>query len=65
MALKKSGLKSSEVIVIENAPLGILSSKAAGIFTIAINTGILRDSVLFESGADLVYKDWDELLSPA
>ena len=65
MALKKSGLKSSEVIVIENAPLGILSSKAAGIFTIAINTGILRDSVLFESGADLVFKNWDELLSPA
>jgi HAD superfamily hydrolase (TIGR01509 family) len=62
MALKKSGLKSSEVIVIENAPLGILSSKAAGIFTIAINTGILSDSILFESGADRVFKDWDELL---
>jgi beta-phosphoglucomutase-like phosphatase (HAD superfamily) len=63
MALKKSGLKSSEVIVIENAPLGILSSKAAGIFTIAINTGILPDGVLLDSGADIVFKDWEELLS--
>ncbi len=63
MALKKSGLKSSEVIVIENAPLGILSAKAAGIYTVAINTGILNDRVLLESGADLVFIDWSELTS--
>jgi len=61
-ALKKSGLKSEEVMVIENAPLGIQSAKAAGIFTIAINTGILDDRVLWESGADLVVKDWKDLL---
>lgn len=60
-ALIKSGLKSDEVVVIENAPLGILSAKAAGIFTIAVNTGILDDSVLWESGADLVIKDFNEL----
>jgi len=63
MALKKSGFNSTEVIVIENAPLGILSAKAAGIFTVAINTGILDDSVLLDSGADLVFKDWNELNS--
>jgi len=63
MALKKSGFKSDEVIVIENAPLGILSAKAAGIFTVAINTGILDDSVLLDSGADLVFTDWNELNS--
>jgi HAD superfamily hydrolase (TIGR01509 family) len=63
MALKKSGFNSPEVIVIENAPLGILSAKAAGIFTVAINTGILDDSVLMDSGADLVYQDWNELNS--
>lgn len=60
-ALKKSGLKAGEVIVIENAPLGIQSAKAAGIFTIAVNTGILEDSVLWESGADLVIQDLNEL----
>jgi len=63
MALKKSGFNSLEVIVIENAPLGIQSAKAAGIFTVAINTGILDDSVLLDSGADLVYHDWNELNS--
>jgi beta-phosphoglucomutase len=61
-ALKKSGLKPGDVVVIENAPLGIQSAKAAGIFTIAINTGILDDSVLWESGADVVIKDWNNLL---
>jgi beta-phosphoglucomutase-like phosphatase (HAD superfamily) len=62
-ALMKSGLNSDEVVVIENAPLGIQSSKAAGIFTIGINTGILEDSVLWEAGADLVFKDWTEFKS--
>ena len=63
MALKKSGFNSTEVIVIENAPLGILSAKAAGIFTVAINTGILDDSILADSGADLIFQDWNELNS--
>jgi HAD superfamily hydrolase (TIGR01509 family) len=63
LALKKSGFNSNEVIVIENAPLGIQSAKAAGIFTVAINTGILDDSILWESGADRVLKDWNELIS--
>jgi len=63
MALKKSGFNSTDVIVIENAPLGILSAKTAGIFTVAINTGILDDSVLLDSGADLVFQDWNELNS--
>ena len=63
LALKKSGFNSTEVIVIENAPLGILSAKAARIFTVAINTGILDDSVLLDSGADLVFQDWNELNS--
>jgi HAD superfamily hydrolase (TIGR01509 family) len=56
-ALKKSGLKSWEVVVIENAPLGIESAKAAGLFTIAVNTGPLNRNVLIESGADIVFED--------
>ena len=61
-ALKRSGLNSSEVVVIENAPLGIQSAKAAGIFTIAINTGILDDCVLWDSGADFVIKSFNEFI---
>jgi len=61
-ALHKSGLLADEVIVIENAPLGIQSAKAAGIYTVAINTGILEDCILMESGADLLFKDWKALM---
>ena len=61
IALTRSGFMSHEVIVIENAPLGIQSAKAAGIFTIAINTGILDDKVLLDAGADLVIDDLAEL----
>ena len=61
-ALHKSGLLADQVIVIENAPLGIQSAKAAGIYTVAINTGILDDRILWESGADLLFKDWKELI---
>ena len=60
-ALQQSGWKSSEVVVIENAPLGIQSAKSAGIFTIAVNTGILANKVLWEAGADIVIKDLNEL----
>ena len=60
-ALEKSGLNASEVVVIENAPLGIQSAKAAGIYTVAVNTGILNDRVLWDSGADIVIDDLNEL----
>ena len=55
MGLKKGNLKSEEAIVIENAPLGIESSRAAGIYTIAVNTGPLPDKVLWDSGASALY----------
>ncbi len=61
-ALSKSGWKPSEVIVIENAPLGIESAKAAGIFTVAVNTGILDDQVLWGAGADVVIKDLNQFI---
>lgn len=53
-ALKLSGMQAHEAIVIENAPLGVESAKAAGLFTIAVNTGPLSSKVLVDSGADLV-----------
>ena len=62
-ALKKSGFQPGEVVVIENAPLGIVSARAAGIFTIAINTGVLDDGILLEAGADLLFKSWNDLIT--
>ena len=53
--LKKGNLLPEEAIVIENAPLGIESARAAGIYTVAVNTGPLPDSVFWEAGAKEVY----------
>lgn len=61
IAMEKSGLDRNEAIVIENAPLGIQSAKAAGLFTIAINTGPLDPKVLSDAGADLVLSGSNEL----
>lgn len=68
MALKKGNLKPYETIVIENAPLGVEAAHAAGIFTIAVNTGPLEDKVLLDAGADLLFPSmqafseaWEEL----
>ena len=56
MGLQKAGnLKPWEAIVIENAPLGIRAGAAAKIFTIAVNTGPLRDQALLDAGADLLF----------
>ena len=54
MGLKKANVNADEAIVVENAPLGIQAAHAAGIYTIAVNTGPLEDDVLKEAGADLV-----------
>ena len=55
--LKKVGVDATQAIVVENAPLGVQSAVAAGIFTIAVNTGPLPDEILKEAGADIVVKD--------
>jgi HAD superfamily hydrolase (TIGR01509 family) len=61
-ALEKSGFDISEAIVVENAPMGVLSAKAAGLFTIAINTGPIDPGILKDAGADLVLKGCEELI---
>jgi len=61
IALKKSGLKPWEAVVIENAPLGVESSSKAGLFTIAVNTGPLDPVVLSDSGANIVFDSMKEL----
>lgn len=52
--LAKAGIKSSEGIVVENAPLGVRAAVAAGIFTVAVNTGPLPDKALADEGANVV-----------
>lgn len=68
MALAKGNLKPNEAIVVENAPLGVEAGVAAGIFTIAVNTGPLDDEVLLNAGANLLFPSmrafsdaWEEL----
>ena len=61
MGLQKANVKPGEAIVVENAPLGVESAKAAGIYTVAVNTGPLPDKVLLDSGADSIYPDMHTL----
>lgn len=55
--LEKAGVKPSEAIVIENAPLGVRAGKAAGIFTIAVTTGPIPKEVFEKEGADMIFPD--------
>ena len=61
MGLQKAHLRADEAVVIENAPLGVQAAHAAGIFTIAVNTGPLPGSALWDAGADRVYPDMNAL----
>lgn len=51
---KAGGLQPWEGIVVENAPFGVKAGAAAGIFTIAVNSGPLPDEALSCEGADVV-----------
>lgn len=60
--LRMAGLEDpSEAIVVENAPLGVQSGRAAGCRVVAVNTGPLPDSLLWDSGADFVFHSMAEL----
>ena len=54
-ARQRSGADAVDCVVVENAPLGIQSAKAAGIYTIAVNTGILTNECLWEQGCDELF----------
>jgi HAD superfamily hydrolase (TIGR01509 family) len=60
-ALEKARLQPNEAVVIENAPMGVESAVAAGIFTIAVNTGILEEFILEKAGANVIYPDMSSL----
>ena len=59
--LVKAKVKANEAFIIENAPMGVRAGVAAGIFTIAVNTGPLPDSALLDEGANLLYPDMQSL----
>lgn len=61
-AWERSGFKKEECLVVENAPLGVRAAKAAGLFTCAVNTGILPDSELEAEHADKVFPNMAALL---
>lgn len=55
--LEKAGVKPEQAIVIENAPLGVRSGKAAGLFTIAVTTGPIPREAFEKEGADMIFPD--------
>ena len=61
MGMQKGELAPEECIVVENAPLGVRAAKAAGIFTIAVNTGPLPDNALLDEGADMLFPSMQAL----
>ncbi len=68
MGLRRAGVQPWEALVVENAPLGVRAGVAAGIFTVAVNTGPIPPKVLADEGADLVFPSmaalgtaWEEL----
>lgn len=56
IAIQRVGFSVAECCVVENAPLGIRSAKAAGLFTIAINSGKLPDTELLQENCDLLFQ---------
>ncbi|MDP3790035.1 MAG: HAD family phosphatase, partial [Candidatus Omnitrophota bacterium] len=50
-AAKNMGVKPLQCVVIENAPFGVESAKKAGMFCIAVTTGLTKE---YLKGADIV-----------
>lgn len=53
--LELTGVDAAEAIAIDNAPLGVKSAHAAGVFTIGVVTGPIPREELENAGADIVY----------
>ena len=61
MGLSKAGISATEAIVVENAPIGVQAAKAAGVYTIAVNTGPLDAQLLLDAGADALFPSMQAL----
>jgi serine/threonine protein kinase/beta-phosphoglucomutase-like phosphatase (HAD superfamily) len=62
-ACSKAGLFPHQAVAIENAPLGLESAARAGVYCLAVNTGILSNDVLYSAGARAVFSDCAHLAS--
>lgn len=62
IALQRSECDIKDCTVVENAPLGVRSAKAAGIYTIAVNTGKLTDDILHNAGCDKLYDSTSQMV---
>lgn len=67
-ALKLMNVTAGEAIVVENAPMGVQSAKAARIYTVTVNTGPLEEKLFYDLGTDKLYPsmqsladNWDKL----
>lgn len=58
--LELAGCSAGEAFAIDNAPLGTRSAAAAGVLTIGVTTGPIKQSVLAENGADIVYNSMED-----
>lgn len=63
MGVERIGVAKDDVLVVENAPLGIRSAHSAGIFTVAVATGPIPEYDLRKEGANLVFPNHRALLS--
>ena len=55
-----AGALPSEAIAIDNAPLGVKSGHAAGIYTVGVVTGPIPTETLHAEGADVVFNSLEE-----
>lgn len=62
LVLKKINVPIEQSVVVENATLGIKSAKMAGLFCLALET-TLKEDLLKNAGADLVFKNHKYLLN--
>lgn len=60
MGAKKAGVDASQVIVVENAPLGVRAGKAAGFFTVAVTTGPILCREFEKEGADMIFDSMND-----
>ena len=58
--LDLAGVSASEAIGVDNAPLGVMSSHAAGLYTVGVVTGPIPEAELSHAGADVVYNSMIE-----
>lgn len=57
---EKAAAGGSEVMVVENAPLGVRAGKSAGFFTVAVTTGPIPREEFEKEGADMIFDSMND-----